>query len=314
MTQEVETQTQPEEATGPTFEAGSEDDAVNALNKRDAEANQDPETPEDEPESEADEEPSDGEPDEAETEEELAEVEYEGKTYKVPPELEKAVLRQADYSRKMNEVSAKEKDYTQRLEQIETLDQTVEKRVEVMAEIKSLDERIKAYEGIDWAKAKVETPGEAAMAAVELMELKQARQHADDKSKSIESEFSQGRFKLLNEKRADMVKVLAKDLPGWGEELGTKITQHAISKGWTAEELQTLTNPRVVMALDAERKYELAQKGKAELKAKVKDVPQVVKPGAKRPIVPQSKTAMDRFKHTKSDEDAIAALESRTKR
>ena len=135
-----------------------------------------------------------------------------------------------------------------------------------------------------------------------------------DKAKSIESEFSQGRFKLLNEKRADMVKVLAKELPGWGEELGTKITQHAISKGWTAEELQTLTNPRVVMALEAERKYELAQKGKAELKAKVKDVPQVVKPGAKRPVAPQSKTAMDRFKHTKSDEDAIAALESRVKR
>jgi len=238
MTQEVETQTQPEEATEPTFEAGSEDDAVNALSKRDAEANQDQETPEDEPESEADEEPSDGEPEEAETEDELAEVEYEGKTYKVPPELEKAALQR--------------------------------------------------------------------------MNLPRARDKADDKARSIEGEFSQGRFKLLNEKRADMVKVLAKDLPGWGEELGTKITQHAISKGWAAEELQTLTNPRVVMALDAERKYELAQK--AELKAKVKDVPQVVKPGAKRPIVPQSKTAMDRFKHTKSDEDAIAALESRTKR
>ena len=183
-----------------------------------------------------------------------------------------------------------------------------------MAEIKSLDEQIAAYQAIDWAKAEAETPAEAALAALKLMNLQRARDKADDKAKSIESEFSQGRFKLLNEKRSDMVKVLAKELPGWGEELGTKITQHAISKGWTAEELQTLTNPRVVMALDAERKYELAQKGKAELKAKVKDVPQVVKPGAKRPIVPQSKTAMDRFKHTKSDEDAIAALESRTKR
>lgn len=314
MTQEVTPQTQPEEAIEPTFETGSEDDAVNALNKRDAEANQDPETPEDEPESEADDEPSDGEPEEAEPEEELAEVEYEGKTYKVPPELEKAVLRQADYSRKMNEVSAKEKDYAQRLEYIEALDQTVDKRVEVMAEIRALDERIKAYEGIDWAAAKRDTPGEAAMAAVELLELKQARQQAGDKAGSIEREFLEGKNKLLSEKRADMVKVLSEKLPGWGDELGTKITQHAISKGWTAEELQTLTNPKVVMALEAERKYELAQKGKAELKAKVKDVPQVVKPGAKRPVAPQSKTAMDRFKQTKSDEDAIAALESRIKR
>lgn len=313
MTQEVETQTQQEEAVEPTFETGSEDDAVNALNKRDAEANQSPETPDDEPESEADKEPEEGEPEEAEPEEDLAEVEYEGKTYKVPPEIEKAILRQADYSRKMNEVGAKEKVFSQRLEQIEAMDQTVAKRAEAMAEIKSLDERIKAYDGIDWGKAKAEQPAEAAMAAVELMELKQARQQADEKAKSIESEFSQGRAKLLDEKRADMLKVLAKELPGWGEELGTKITQHAIAKGWTAQELQALTDPRVVKALDAERRYELAQKGKAELKAKVKDVPPVVKPGAKRVPVSQTDTAMARFKQTKSDDDAIAALESRSK-
>jgi hypothetical protein len=315
MADQIESQPQQEEAPGQNFETGSEDAAILALSQKHQPEVEDEstETPEDEPEEEAEAEPEEGETDDAEAEDELVEVEYEGKTYKVQPQIAPAVLRQSDYSRKMNEVGAKEKEFTQRLEQIEVLDKTAEQRVEVLAEIKSLDEQIKQYEGIDWAKAKSETPAEAAMAAVELMSLKQARQEAAGKQADIERTFGDKRNALLNQKRDDMVKALAKDLPGWGEELGTKITKHAISKGWTPQELSQVTDPKVVIALDAQRKYEAAQQGKAALKTKVQNAPPVVKPGARVPVVSKADTSMARFKQSKSEEDAIAALNSRSK-
>lgn len=314
MSQEVETQTPLEEANEPTFEPGSEDEAINAFNQRASEANQDAETPEDEPEGEAEEEPEEGDPEEAEPEEQLAEVEYEGKTYKVPPELEKAILRQSDYSRKMNEVSAKEKEYTQRIQQAEALGEIAEKRAEALAEIKSLDAQIDAYSKIDWAKAEAETPAEAALAALKLMNLQNARKEANDKAKAIEQEFGANRQKLHTAKRDEMLAALEKDLKGWGDELGTKITQYAVKSGFTPQEIFEVTDPRWVIAMDKARKFDAIQEGKASIKdAKTKHAPPVAKPGAKRPPVNQAADAMARLTRSKTPEDAIAAFEARAK-
>ena len=80
-----------------------------------------------ETEEETEQEAEEADPDEESESDELVEVEIEGKTYKVPPELQKGYLRQSDYSRKMNEVSEKEKAYSQRLEVAEKLYEGAEK-------------------------------------------------------------------------------------------------------------------------------------------------------------------------------------------
>ena len=107
QTPEIQTESAPEEL-------GSLDAAALAFEKREqalAEAGE-PETETETDEAEPDAEASDGEPDE-ETEQELEEVTVEGVTLNLPKDqaeaLRKSTLRQADYSRKMNEVSAKEK-------------------------------------------------------------------------------------------------------------------------------------------------------------------------------------------------------------
>lgn len=297
------------EAERPTHESGSEDEAIRALNQRDAEAEQSPETPEDEPEDEANEEPGDGEPEEADAEGSLVEVEYEGKSYKLPPEIEKAVLRQSDYSRKMNEVSTKEKAYTQRLEAIEGIESGAEKRAEALATVRGIDAQIESYRGIDWAKAKAENPAGAAMAAVELLSLQDQRKEAVAAAAQVARELTEGRKRLNGEKAADMAKVLDKDLPGWRGDVGVKITQHATANGWTMDEIAAITDHRVVLALHAAAKYDALQKSKADLKGKAPSVP-VSKPGARRQQSPTA-DAMARFRNSRSDEDAIAALESR---
>jgi len=293
---------------------GSEEEAIAALaalgEAQTDEPSEDPK-PADEPAEDADTEAEEADPEEAPEAEELAEVEIGGKTYKVAHEVEKAILRQADYSRKMNEVGAKEKTYTERLAAVDALEKSAEKRGEALAEVKTIDLKIKAYDGIDWAKAKADNPGEAAMAAIELLSLKDQRREAVQAAASVARELTEGRNKLLEEARNEMDAALTKGLKGWGDELGGKITKYALDNGMARKTLEALTDPAVVIALDKARKYDALQSAKATLKAKAQDAPQVVKPGAPRRAPSAQVDAMARLRKDNSAEAAEAVLLSR---
>lgn len=308
------TQTQATEADPVSQEQGSEDEAVAAMLKGTTqedqpadEATTDEPDPADESAEESTEEAEEADPEEDKDAEQLIEV--EGK--EVPlSEVKKGYLRQADYSRAMNVASETKKAYEQRLEVVESLEKSAEKRGEALAEVKLIDARIKTFDGIDWAKARTENPGQAAMAAVELMTLKDQRKDAVQAAANVAREITEGNNKLLETARGDMDAVLKKDLKGWGDELGTKLTRYAQEHGVSLKTLQQLTDPGVVIALDKARRYDELQANKAAIKAKAQPAPQVVKPGA--PRKPDGKSdAMARLRKSNSTEDAIAAFMSR---
>lgn len=320
MTDEVQNQqSQPEADTGNDGSIDAAAEAFAKLGQPDPEEDHQETTtdeaePDDEAAEESTEEAEEADPEEDSEADDLVEVEIEGKTYKVPQELQKGYLRQSDYSRKMNEVSAKEKTYTQRIEQVEALGQMAEKRAEVLADIKSIDARIEQYKGIDWATAKAEKPAEAALAALELMELQNARRDAQERAQNVEKEFGEGRSKINADKRDAMVAALEKDLPGWGDELGGKITSYARELGYTDGDLLQVTDPKWVIAMAKAMKYDALQKSKGEIKAKVKDAPKVVKPGAARVKVDAKTDAMARLRKSNSLDDAAAAFLAQSNR
>lgn len=293
---------------------GSEEEAAAAFAAHDS-ASADESTTEPKPADEPDEsdetEAEQADPDDEEEAAELVEVEIGGKTFEVPPEVQKAVLRQADYSRKMNEVGAKEKALTARIEQAETLLDGAEKRAEALAEVRAIDARIKAYEGIDWNKAKAENPGEAAMAAIELLTLKDQRKDAVQAAATVARELTDNRGRMLDSARAEMDAQLHKELKGWGDEMGTKITRYALDSKVQLQTLQTLTDPALVIALDKARKYDALQGAKVALKAKAADVPKVAKPGSPRRAPDAQAEAMNRLRRDNSTEAAEAAFLSR---
>ncbi len=315
MTNAIESQTPTgQEAETPTLDTGSDDEAINALMKSEPEADEATETPADETEDGADAEPDNGETDEAdEPAEKLAEVEYEGKTYQVPPGLEKAVLRQADYSRKMNEVGAKEKEYTQRIETADKLIEGAESYAKSLAELSILDAQIKEFEGVDFDQLESTDPGKASLLALKLMRLQNARDKTERNSKQIDAEINASRSQQVAAKREAMLKTLAKDVPNWGDELGTKITQYAVSSGYSIDEISAVTDPKWVVAMDKARKFDAIQDGKKDAKSKAKDAPPVAKPGAKRASVNAAADSMARLRQTNSTEDAERALLARMK-
>lgn len=263
--------------------------------------------PDPEPEGDADTEAEEADPDAAEPAEELAEVEFEGKTYKVPQELEKALLRQSDYSRAMNEVTAKEKTYTQRLEQIEAITEGADKYAEALSGVRIIEAQLAQFEGIDWVTIGEQNPGEAARLAVRQLQLQQQLTRASQDAETVGKTLQEGRTQLIQQARADMFQALSKSIKGWGDEMGAKLTQYATSNGVQLKTLQELTDPGVVVALEKARKYDDLQASKTAIKAKGQAAPQVTKPGTPRRADPKS-DAMKAHQKSGSIDSAAAAF------
>ena len=298
-----------ESSSDVSQDAGSEEAAINAFEKREQpQPTPDEADPENEPSDDTDEEPSDGEPeDEPDAKDELVEAEFEGKTYKVAPELQKALLRQSDYSRSMNEVSAQKKTYADRIEVAETYIKGAEKYAEVLADVQTVDARLKQFDSVNWQQLRSENPGEYAAMAADMQTLRLSRDQYVQRAHGIQAEISQAQQQGLNDKRAEMSRALAKDLKGWGDELGTKISKYAMDNGYQASELDAVTDPKWVIAMDKARRFDALQTAKADIKAKAKDAPAFVKPGSPRKADPRS-DAMARLKNDNSIESAEAAF------
>lgn len=305
---------QPSEALAVNHDAGSEDAAAAAFEQRVQQPNQDEAEPDAEPGDEPAEEVEETDEPEADADaaEELEEVEYEGKTYKVPPELQKALLRQADYSRNMNEVGAQKKALTEKLEVAERYAQGAEKFAEVLADVRGIDAQLKQFEAVNWQQLRTENPGEYAALAADMQTLRLEREQRIQRAQGVNAEIEQAKQRLLADQREAMDKTLAKELKGWGNELGTKITQYALAQGYQQQDLATVTDPKWVIAMDKARRFDELQAAKINIKAKAQAAPAFVKPGSPRKADPRS-DVMVRLKADNSAESAEAAFHQRFK-
>lgn len=314
MTQEQTQQTAPEQSD--TQEAGSLDAAALAFEKREApeqsdetEATGDTEAQSDEQNAEADE----ADPDDA-TDAELEEVELEGFRLAVPKEqaeaIRKATLRQADYSRKMNEVSAKDKEAASKLEHAERLTAGIEKYAEARAHVTMLEQQIKQYEAIDWQKLRQEDPANYAAHATDLQTLRINHAQAQNAARAVTGEVDQARNATFAKERQAMTAALAKAFPDWNK-ASDELCAYAETQGVKVETLARLTDPAMVLALDKARKYDALQQGKAALKARVQDAPKVIKPGAVRKAADPKSDAMGRLRKSNSLDDATSAFLAR---
>jgi hypothetical protein len=293
-------------------DTGSLDAAARAFEQRE-EAEAEPEADAEGSEADPDAEASDGDSDE-DTEQELTDVTVEGVTLSLPKDqaeaIQKATLRQADYSRKMNEVSAKEKQATQLLDTAEKMRQGAEKFADVLANIRMMDQQIKQYEGLDWQKLRSDDPGQYAAYAADLQTLKLDKQRVEMQGRQVAHEVEQSTGKVMQAKREEMFESLKKSLPGWSNEMGEKITEYAVASGMAFDTLSKLTDPAVVVALEKARKFDALQKSKTDLKAKVKDAPPVLKPGvrqSKQNPVDESMAQLRKFRTRDAAEVAFLA-------
>ena len=186
----------------------------------------------------------------------VVDVKYDGKDYSVPPELKDALLRQSDYSRKMQDISGKRKE-------LEAKDQTLQRDTELhqlhideVATIKAIDQQLQTYESVDWETAYTDDP-------VEAMKLdRQQRGLQDNKTQAL-ARFQENQREAFELQRGEHAKLLEKgqtaleaDLPGWNAEMAEKTRKYALKAGLSETEASRVINPIHVKVLHKARLYD----------------------------------------------------------
>lgn len=275
----------------------TEDDEADPAHEPDDEAD---------PDAEAD---AEADPDDAEPKEELAEVEISGKTYKVPKELQKGYLRQADYSRQMNEVAAEKKTYADRLAQVDAVAEGASKLAESLAVVKGIEAQLAQFEALEKQALTANDHAQADAYALRQLRLQRQLDQASAAADGVGKEVQANRAALMAKAKGDMDAALKKNLKGWGDELGGKLTTYATENGVALKTLHELTDPGMVIALAKAKQWDELQATKATLKTtKGQAAPAVTKPGVPRTPTTTKADAMKKHRGDQSIDSAAAAF------
>ena len=190
---------------------------------------------------------------------EIDEVEYEGKKYNIPKPLKDAVLRQADYTRKTQDL-AKEKEETQRALADEKKAISEQARVhqddlKAVGEIYSLQKTISEYEKVNWQDLYARATTVQELAQIRGLEAEYHK--TKDALAKAAGEFQQKRTQRELDSQRESAKLIeqahaavAKDIKEWSPEYFNKLVDFGTKElGYKAEEAKGVSDPRALKTL-----------------------------------------------------------------
>lgn len=237
------------------------------------------------PEAEAyDEQPSDeladGEQSDepAPVDDDAEEAEYEGKKFTGPKGIKEAILRQADYTRKTQEVAEQRKQVEAQAAQVQQFAQLNDAIVNDIANLRQVDMELAKYNGVDWYRLANDDPATAQVHRMRFDDAQRARvelsarlQHQhQQRSQGLQAQQDQGLAKRVQESES----ALASDDKTWttarSSELSTFIQeQYGMSRDQLAQAMSPAFARLMRDAMTAR---------KALTKATAKPPPDPVKP------------------------------------
>lgn len=264
-----------------------------------------------EPVDVVDEEDSEGLPDEQQPEEtesdDTEEVQFEGKAYRVPKELKNALLRQADYTTKTQEVAEQRKAVEERANVLQQQERALSQSFEKRVELKGIQDRLSQFEQIDWQGLADSDPVQATKLNIAYQQLQRQAQNVYGELQQTQQASEQ----LTQHQRQQMLVEAQKDLqtrlPNFTAETAEKIKKAAREYGIGDQELNSIADARYVHVLHDAMKWRALQAEKPRAMQKVAQAPQVVRPAAAQPK-PTNRAALDRLKTNGRVQDLAAFL------
>lgn len=168
-----------------------------------------------------------------------------GRVHKVPKALKEAELRQADYTRKTQELAAERKAVAAAQEQAAKLVALQQAVVAEQAELKAIEKS-----EAEWRAFQPRTQEEAEERRDRLDDLRIAREQTaqamHQKAYQATQEAQHHDAKALADMRAELPKIIQ----GFSPELETKIAQFAVADlGFQPEEISAVRDPKIVKVL-----------------------------------------------------------------
>ena len=252
-------------------------------------------------------------------------VTVDGEEHEVTEEeLVKGYSRQADYTRKTQQLAEHRKQIDQAVEQykseIAETQQAREQYVSAVAQaIETNYSHLQQFQNIDWEKLKTEDREEYLtkrddyrQAQDQIQSLQAAQGEAQNQAAA---EAQKEHQKTVQEEHQKMVSII----PQWAEPetrqaIAKTVSEFALTKGYTQEELNQLVDHRSILVLMQAKAYEDMQKKQNTVRSKkVKNKPKVVRGKAKADKKDNDsakrKKQMKRLQQTGRAEDAVSLFE-----
>ena len=300
--------------------------------EEDQEESEEPsETPEDESDESEEDDEEDGDGlEESEEEDEsgdddiaLYTVRVNGEEIEVTEdELVKGYSRQADYTKKTQELSEQRRNIEQLESQYNSqLGQMQQERQQDMDALNPLIQQsmggLEQFSNIDWNRLKEEDP-------IEFITKRDEYREAQERVRSGQHQYTLEQQKQAGEMQALQQQVLQQEhaqmvekIPEWGDPtqqkvLATGLREYATGQGYTEEEIGSLVDHRSLIVLMKAQKYDELQRADVKTK-KVKNKPRVVRSGkgsGKKEANKSKRIAsMKRLQQTGHIDDAATLLE-----
>ena len=172
-------------------------------------------------------------------------LDLDGQVHTLPAALKGAFLRQADYTRKTQELAAHRRVLEAEREAVAAHADAVGQASGEHVQLAALDHQLAHLSGVDWQAFAAQDPQGAQAMWGRLQDMAQARHGL---AQTIGHRAAHGRLQAAHEAAARMAetgRTLQKEIDGWSPELAAKLVDYAKSHGVTLEELSAQDDPRV---------------------------------------------------------------------
>lgn len=213
---------------------------------------EDPSEVVDETEDQAEAEEQESAEDEGSPEDDTEEYEEDGKTYRVPKDLKGHLLRNRDYTQKTQELAEQRRAFEAERVKAQENDEAIEEARYTQRQIQNRLSDLQALTADDWNQIRIMDHQRGTNRYDELQrEFLTLPRQADEAKRTLDQKISEARDmqqQALAQQVAQGQAILARDIPGWGPELGAKLVDFVKSEYGVTEEKhgQAFMDPALV--------------------------------------------------------------------
>lgn len=203
-------------------------------------------------------------------EEDSEDVDYEGKSYKVPKTLKDALLRQADYTRKTQEVAQARQAFEAERQQHQYVLHLQHQSIGARAEATAIAGQLREFEAINWQALANEDPAQAQRLWIQREQLKERMSIAHAKVTQTEQQALQMQQQTVAKQLQEGSEVLARDIKGWSKQTADQLREYGKKLGYADHELDGIADARAVKLLHKAMMYDQMQEKAKTVSAKPK--------------------------------------------
>lgn len=161
------------------------------------------------------------------------EIEHEGQKYRVPKAIKPLVMMHADYTRKTQSLAEEKRAFEQQRAQFAEASQA---HFRDLGKLMALDDQLEQWKQVNWQQLSDQDPQRAQSLWFQYNQLKEQRQALVDELQQKEQQRQAAAQQDYAKRVADARSFVAREIPGWSEELDVKLTNFAVSQGLTREQ------------------------------------------------------------------------------